>query len=250
MKSLLTSSLFSIAAFGLDAAHAFEHPACGTADEAACMLDAIWSAAEHLPAEKQNRLKAPFLETVAKSGDTLLLRHWQARLGADLRREKAVEPYARKKAKAALSRGNWTAFLRDARAGAQPFNIGRPEIMAEGARLAPDAPTRRRVVDAMFELAGRPIAASGLDRSFEQADFGHSLAELAMEACDLSSFDRAIALTADPESLRYALWRRRITGQAGALAGRIRADANSDDTHHVRLALDGYGPVLKLGYCN
>ncbi|WP_273241320.1 hypothetical protein [Hyphomonas atlantica corrig.] len=227
MKSLLTSSLFSIAAFGLDAAHAFEHPACGTADEAACMLDAIWSAAEHLPAEKQNRLKAPFLETVAKSGDTLLLRHWQARLGADLRREKAVEPYARKKAKAALSRGNWTAFLRDARAGAQPFNIGRPEIMAEGARHA-----------------------SGLDRSFEQADFGHSLAELAMEACDLSSFDRAIALTADPESLRYALWRRRITGQAGALAGRIRADANSDDTHHVRLALDGYGPVLKLGYCN
>ncbi len=191
------------------------------------MLDAIWSAAEHLPAEKQNRLKAPFLETVAKSGDTLLLRHWQARLGADLRREKAVEPYARKKAKAALSRGNWTAFLRDARAGAQPFNIGRPEIMAEGARHA-----------------------SGLDRSFEQADFGHSLAELAMEACDLSSFDRAIALTADPESLRYALWRRRITGQAGALAGRIRADANSDDTHHVRLALDGYGPVLKLGYCN
>ena len=110
MKSLLTSLLFSIAAFGLDAAHAFEHPACGTADEAACMLDAIWSAAEHLPAEKQNRLKAPFLETVAKSGDTLLLQHWQARLGADLRREKAVEPYARKKAKAALSRGNWTAF--------------------------------------------------------------------------------------------------------------------------------------------
>ena len=177
------------------------------------MLDAIWSAAEHLPAEKQNRLKAPFLETVAKSGDTLLLRHWQARLGADLRREKAVEPYARKKAKAALSRGNWTAFLRDARAGAQPFNIGRPEIMAEGARLAPDAPTRRRVVDAMFELAGRPIAASGLDRSFEQADFGHSLAELAMEACDLSSFDRAIALTADP-----SLYAMRCGG--GGLPGR------------------------------
>ena len=249
MKSFLTSLLLGFVFLGGGAANAFEHPDCGTADEAACMLDAIWSAAEHLSADKQNRLKAPFLETVAKSGDTQLLQRWQARLGADARRPSGGESYARKKARSALSQGDWTAFLRDAQAGAQPFNIGRPEIMAEGARLAPDTQTRRRVVDAMFGLAGRPIVGKGLDRSFEQADFGHALAELAMEACDLSDFDRAVALTADPDSLRYALWRRRITGQAGALAGRIRADANSDDTHHVRIALDGYGPVLKLGYC-
>ena len=104
-------------------------------------------------------------------------------------------------------------------------------------------------MDAMFDLAGPPQAASGLDRSFEQADFGYALAELSMEACDLATFDRAVALTADPDSLRYALWRRRIAGEAGALANRIRNDADPGDTHHVRTALDGYGPILQLGYC-
>ena len=149
----------------------------------------------------------------------------------------------------ALAEGDWDAFLRDARSGGRPYNIGRPEIMAAGARLAPNETVRRRVIETMYELAGPRQRASGLDRSFEQADFGYALAELAMEACDLSEFDRAVALTADPDSLRYALWRHRITGNAGVLASRIRREADADDTHHVRTALEGYGAILQRGYC-
>lgn len=213
------------------------------------MLDAIWVAATVLPKEKQARLARPFLETVSLSGDAHLIQEWRTRLGASVARRSSSIPYARQKAELALSAGDWDEFLRDARAGVRPFNIGRPEIMAEGARMAPNAAIRRRVMEAMFDLAGPRQQASGLDRSFEQADFGYALAELSMQTCDLGQFDRAIALTADPDSLRYALWRRRMTGNASALAGRIRQDANADDTHHVRTALEGYAPILENGYC-
>ena len=70
-----------------------------------------------------------------------------------------------------------------------------------------------------------------------------------MRDCRLAEFYRAVALTAAPESLRYALWRARITGGAGALAPDIRAGDGSDDTSHVRQALEGYGAILSLGYC-
>ena len=112
----------------------------------------------------------------------------------------------------ALAEGDWDAFLRDARSGGRPFNIGRPEIMAAGARLAPNETVRRRVIETMYELAGPRQRASGLDRAFEQADFGYALAELAM-------------------------------------ASRIRREADADDTHHVRTALEGYGAILQRGYC-
>ena len=104
----------------------------------------------------------------------------------------------------------------------------------------------------MFSLAGtadiRKISTISVN-AFERADFGHVLAERMMRDCRLAEFDRAVALTAAPESLRYALWRARITGGAGALAPDIRAGDGSDDTSHVRQALEGYGAILSLGYC-
>jgi hypothetical protein len=249
MKTMILALFVGLASLEAQPASALNEGSCDGSNEASCMLDAIWTAASVLPPDKQDRLARPFLETVSLSRDAALLRVWMARLGTPEPRRTSDTPYATQKAKVALAAGDWDAFLRDARAGVRPFNIGRPEIMAAGARMAPNAATRHRVIETMYELAGPRQQSSGLDRSFEQADFGYALAELSMEACDLAGFDRAVALTADPDSLRYALWRHRITGDAGALAVRIRSEADASDTHHVRTALEGYGPILQRGYC-
>ena len=249
MKTMIVVVLIGLTLFETGPANALDGQSCEGAEETACMLDAIWSAASVLPSDKQTRLARPFLEVVSMSRDVALKRAWRSRLAVPEPRQTTDTPYATEKARMALAEGDWDAFLRDARSGGRPFNIGRPEIMAAGARLAPNETVRRRVIETMYELAGPRQRASGLDRAFEQADFGYALAELAMEACDLAEFDRAVALTADPDSLRYELWRHRITGNAGVLASRIRREADADDTHHVRTALEGYGAILQRGYC-
>ena len=223
--------------------------ACQGPGEATCMFAAIWDAAGVLPAEKQARVQPVFLETVGRTGDAALLRSWQSRLGASARHRTPQIDYAGQQAEAVVAESGWSGFEQRARAGAAPFNIGRPEIMAAGVRLATDAATQRRLIDAMFELAQTKVTRGGLGDDFEKRDFGHALAELSMQRCDLASFDRAVALTAAPDSLRYALWRARITGNAGQLAARIRSEADADDTRHVRNALEGYGPIAALGYC-
>ncbi len=70
-----------------------------------------------------------------------------------------------------------------------------------------------------------------------------------MEDCDLAGFDRALPLTLEPEGLRYAFWRARITGEGAALAGRLRREGDGEDSRHVRGALEGYGAILQRGYC-
>jgi hypothetical protein len=224
-------------------------PACQGPGEATCMFEAIWEAAGVLPPEKQARVQAAFLETVGRTGDAALLQSWQSRFGASARHRTPQIDYAGQQAEAVVAESGWSGFEQRARAGAAPFNIGRPEIMAAGVRLATDAATQRRLIDAMFDLAQTKVTRGGLGDDFEKGDFGHALAELSMQRCDLASFDRAVALTAAPDSLRYALWRARITGNAGQLAARIRSEADADDTRHVRNALEGYGPIAALGYC-
>ena len=213
------------------------------------MFTAIWEAAGVLPPEKQARVQPVFLETVGQAGDAGLLRSWQSRLGAPAHHRTPQIDYAGQQAKAVVAETGWRGFEQRARAGAAPFNIGRPEIMAAGVRLASDPVIQRRLIDAMFDLARTKVTRGGLGDDFEKGDFGHVLAELAMQRCDLASFDQAVALTPAPGSLRYALWRSRITGNAGQLAARIRTEADADDTRHVRNALEGYGPVAALGYC-
>ena len=213
------------------------------------MLQAIWEAVDSFPADKRERLKPLFIETVALSGDTALLADWNARIGGEAAPYPHYPDYAREQAEAVLQETGWTGLLQRAQAGLPPFNTGRPERMAAAARLAPDAATRARVVTAMFDLAGPPQHDTGPPENFERGDFGHVLAELAMEDCDLATFDRALDLTLEPDGLRYAFWRARITGGAGSLASRVRREGVSDDTHTVRSAMEGYGVILKLGYC-
>lgn len=219
------------------------------AEESSCLLQAIWEAAATFPAQKRDRLKPLFLDTVALSGDAALLADWQDRLGGVAAPRETWPDYVGQQAEAVLQEAGWDGFLQRANAGLAPFNTGRPELLAAAARLAPDAVTRRKVTDTMFALAGSPQPVRKPMESFERGDFGHLLAELAMEDCDLAGFDRALALTLEPDGLRYAFWRARITGGAGALAHRVRIEGVAKDTRHVRAAMEGYGEILKRGYC-
>jgi len=240
--------LFLLLASPVTAAAADEACPAGRG-ERDCMLEAIWETASALPAEKQQRLKPVFLDTVALSGDTALLAAWQDRLGGVAAPRVPYPDYTSGQAEAVLRKAGWDGFLQQAQAGLPPFNIGRPELMAAGARLAPDAATRRRVTEAMFSLAGPPAASGHPLENFERGDFGHLLAELAMEDCDLAGFDRALPLTLEPEGLRYAFWRARITGEGAGLAARLRLEGAGEDSRHVRGALEGYGAILQRGYC-
>ena len=130
--------------------------------------------------------------------------------------------------------------------------MGRPEIMAAAVDLAPNSMERLRLIDMMFAFAGAPKPGTTGRISpddFERASLGHVLAEQMMKDCNLVAFDRARGLTAAPDSIRYELWRTRITGGAGTLAPKIRQGDGSDDTTFVRHVLEGYGPVLRQGYC-
>mgnify|MGYP003630657886 FL=1 len=246
---MLRAFLILCAGFSLGMTARADTPVCAGLGEQSCMFEAIWEAAAPLPPEKKARIQPFFLETVGQAGDAALLQHWQVRLGAPaIHRSPAID-YTADQARAVVNESGWDGFEQRARTGAVPFNTGRPEIMAAGVRLAPDAATRQRLTRAMFDLAQTKHTRGGMGDDFEKADFGHALAELSMLACDLNGFDRAVAMTAAPDSLRYALWRTRITGHAGALASRIRKEASADDTRHVRGALEGYAPVASLGYC-
>ena len=224
--------------------------ACGSGKaETECLLQAMWEAAAGFPAVKRDRLKPVFLDTVALSGDAALLATWQDRLGGVAASRPQYPDYVREQAEAVLQEAGWNGFLQRAQAGLPPFNTGRPELMAAGARLAPDVATRRKVVEAMFGLAGPPQKDRVPLENFERGDFGHVLAELAMEDCDLAGLDRALQLTLEPGGLRYAFWRARITGGAGALAPRVRSEGPGEDTGPVRAAMEGYGAILQRGYC-
>jgi hypothetical protein len=225
--------------------------ACPASGEAACLLDAAWAAALALPEQKLERVKPLFAPLAARLADPKAKAVWARRLGETGPRTAGAD-YARQTAETAIGELGWEAFLQRARDGLAPLHMGRPEIMGAAIELAPDAKQRARLVELMFTLAGAPkTLASGKarDNDFERADFGHVLADRMMRDCRLAEFDRAAAMTSDPDALRYKLWRARITGGAGALAGKIRAGDGSEDTSHVRQAIEGYGAVLELGYC-
>lgn len=215
------------------------------------MLDAAWQAAGLLPSDKQTRLKPAFAEITRGLQDQQLVSKWQMRLGQVPSRSPAPD-FAREQAEAAIAAYGWEGFFQRARLGQAPLNMGRPEIMAAAIDLAPNAMERLRLIDMMFSFAGVPKPGTTGQFSqddFERASFSHVLAEQMMKDCKLDEFDRARDRTAAPESIRYDLWRTRITGGAGKLAAQIRQGDGTDDTTFVRHALEGYGPILKHGYC-
>jgi hypothetical protein len=237
---------------GLGAAGAASAEACPAGGrEAPCMLEAAWTATEALPETKQARLKPLFAPLALGLKDAKSKAVWDARLG-DTGLDVEGTDYVRRTAETAIREYGWEGFLQRAREGLAPLHMGRPEIMAAAIELAPDSKQRARIIEMMFSLAGTPDSRviSGISvNAFERSDFGHVLADRMMRDCRLAEFDRAVDMTASPASLRYALWRARITGGAGALADDIRAADADGDTSHVRQALEGYGAILSLGYC-
>mgnify|MGYP005752311585 CR=1 FL=1 len=224
---------------------------CSGPAEASCMLDAAWQAAGLLPQDKQARLKPAFAEITRGLKDASLASKWQMRLGETPAPQPAPD-FARRQAEAAIAEFGWEGFFQKARLGEAPLNIGRPEIMGAAIDMAPNAMERLRLIDMMFSFAGvpKPGTMGQFSRDdFERASFAHVLAEQMMRDCKLDEFDRARDRTAAPESIRYELWRTRITGGAGTLAPKIRQGDGSDDTTFVRHVLEGYGPVLRQGYC-
>ncbi len=215
------------------------------------MLEAAWEAAVRLGPDKLARLRPAFAETVAISGNPGLAASWQVRL-AGVRPPSPPVNFARQTAEAAIAAHGWEGFFQRARQGHAPLNIGRPEIMAAAIDLAPNAIERQRLIDMMFSFAGAPkpgTAGRISPDDFERATFAHLLAEQMMRDCKLTGFRRARGLTSAPDSVRYALWDARITGGAGRLAGAVRRGDGTDDTRHVRQALEGYGAILAHGYC-
>lgn len=246
MKGVL---LFFTALLSAGPAMAAPGAPCPRDGEAACMVETIWAAAEVLPAEKRARLVQPVLHLVKTASDKKLLSTWETRLGEPISPAPRSYEYAGEQATFLLTDEGWDGFMQRARDRQAPFNIGRPEIMAAGVRQA-DTPKRARdLMDLMFTLARPNVSRGGGGDNFEQADFGHVLSELAMERCDLAAFDKAAAMTAQPDALRYTMWRARITGESDGLAPRILQQADADDTRHVRQAIEGYRAISTRGYC-
>ncbi len=213
-----------------------------------CVFAAIWDAAQSLPDKKRDRIVPAFMSVVVLQSDAELTAAWQRKLGP-APEKKTYPDYSKTRAQTVLDESGWDGFIQRARASAPPFNAGRPEIMAAGVGLADDEQTATRLIEVMFDLAKPKTTRGGLGDTYEMSDFGHVLAELAVKQCDVAQFDRAMNLTNAPESLRYALWRARITGEAELLIDRIRDEAIEDDTRHVRSALEGVTPLVRDGYC-
>lgn len=248
-----TPSVVLAAPVALDVATRFQATApeseCAGEPVDACLFAAIWDAAAPLPEKKRERIGPAFMSVVTLQPDQSLTAAWQRKLGAP--EPQPIYPdYSLERAQSVLKESGWEGFLSRARMSQPPFNAGRPEIMAAGVTLAPSEAVADRLMDTMFELAKPKTTRGGMGDRYEMSDFGHVLAELATRQCNLERFDRAVALTNAPDSLRYALWRARITGGADTLVPRIRDEAIEDDTRHVRSSLDGVAPLIQYGYCD
>lgn len=219
--------------------------------EAECLLEAAWAAAEQLGRTKLQRLRPAFAEAVAQSPDAALQDRWRPRLRGASPPAPPVN-FARETAEAAIAAHGWVGFLQRVRDGQPPVNVGRPEVLAAALDLAPNPDQRLLVIDMMTGFAGAPRPGS-TDRispdHFERATFAHVLTEQMMKDCRLTDFKRARGLTSAPGTIRYELWQARIEGGAGRLAGEIRRGDGTHDTRHVRQALEGIGAILALGYC-
>ncbi len=234
-------------------------PAHGAVCEAACLMDAIWSATRLLPEDKQARLIPDLAALIQVLPEPALRQAWSQRIRGALMTApvpSAVQApdYALETARAAIVAHGWEGFIDRAVRSAPPLNAGRPEIMAAGLALAPDAAARTELRDLMFRLAG-PSEPAGLQASrpgpefFERAAFGHVLAEQMMRDCDGPLFEQAMALMPSPVSIRTRFWSARIHGNAAALAEVVRPGDGRPDTGFVRQAIEGYRVILELGYC-
>ncbi len=219
------------------------------ADEASRILEAAWSATGALEPAKQDALKPALLETARRAGGDTMMQVWATRMGVQplpaAGRTAAYPDFGWKKAEKILLDQGVDALINFARQKRAPLHFGRGEALkAAGVHLIETQPgDARRVNLALLEIARSADP-------FERPGLADAAAELAMTRCDLSLLSDAVALSDDPDNIRYAFWRARITGDAVRLTGHIQTEAISDDTRFVRQVLSGYRAILDLGYCD
>lgn len=244
--TVLVLAAASLALAGL--AHARGEVTDCTASEAACVLDAAWSAALNLPDEKRQRLAPVFVEFAARAGGPDLMQAWADRLSqpaAGTVQDPAGYPdFGWTSARPVLDSHGVDGLIRFAREKRAPLQYGRSDaLLSAGKHLHGERPAEAlHLNQALLDLAD---AAS----DFEKPELTSAAQELAMYRCDLAMFDRATSTARKPLNLRQAFWRARISGGALDLLERVRAEADSEDTRHVRQVLDGYGAIVQLGYC-
>ena len=223
--------------------------ACPPEDEAACMMEAIWEAAGRLPPDRRTRVLPEFATLISALPDPAMRAAWTARTGGASAPVRGPD-YALMTAREVIAAHGWDGFIDRAVHASPPLNTGRPEIMAAARALAPDRKASEDLTSLMFSLAGSPEPARAGRAMFEQADFGHVLAEAMMQECRGDLFAAARRFTSAPDSIRYRLWSARISGGAGRLAGSVRLGDGTNDTAFIRQAIEGYRPVLERGYCD
>lgn len=212
--------------------------------EAACVLDAAWSASLILPLEKQERLAPAFLEIAVLSEQPDLIEKWESRFGQSARPAPSYPDYGWQRAGPIIREHGVDGLIEVAMKRQDPLSFGRADVLlSAGIRLRDEDPAAAlRLNEALFSLI---TTAS----SFEKPNLAHAAAELAMSRCDMDLLSRAVALTDAPKNLRYAFWRARLTGGIDPLISRVRSIENDEDTRDVRRVLDGYRAILEFGYC-
>ncbi len=240
LRAFIVSLLLSVAA-----PFAVAQADTCTKTEAACVLDAAWSAALVLPQEKQERLYSAFLEIAVMTGEPDVLNKWETRFGQTAQPAPAYEDYGWQQAEPILKRSGIDGLLAEVSRSNSPLGVGRADaLLAAGRHFAETNPNAAgRLFEALFGLI-KPAS------KFERPSLAHAAAELAMIRCDAEALDKSLAYTDAPRNLRYAFWRARIEGNGIELLTRIRNIDNDQDTRDVRRVLDGYRAILELGYCN
>ena len=213
--------------------------------EAACVLDAAWSASLVLAEEKRDRLMPAFLEIAALSDDSKLLTFWESRFARTAEPLAPYPDYGWEKAGPILEQSGVDGLIERARSRQAPLSFGRTDaLLSAGKHLRLEQPVAaQKINQTLIDLS-----ASASD--FERPILAHAATELAMVRCDMPMFREAIALTDAPQNLRYAFWNARIEGGAIDLLNRVRSIDNDQDTRDVRRVLDGYRAILDFGYCD
>ncbi|MEO1659940.1 MAG: hypothetical protein AAFR51_03045 [Pseudomonadota bacterium] len=239
LRSFLLSLTLSITALSAVA----QADTCAKS-EAACVLDAAWSAALVLPQEKQERLYDAFLEIAVMTGETEVVEKWETRFGLSARPVQPYQDYGWQKAQPILQRAGVDGLIEEISRADSDLAIGRADaLLAAGRYFAPsDANAARRLFDALFGLI-KPAS------KFERPSLAHAAAELAMVRCDAEALEKSLSYTDAPRNIRYAFWRARINGDGLSLLTRIRNIDNDQDTRDVRRVLDGYRAIIEFGYC-
>jgi hypothetical protein len=234
----ILSLIFSVCVSATTAAQA-----CDKA-EAACILDAAWTAALVLPEDKRNQLAAPFLELAVLTDDAELVSTWETRFGQSSDIVQTYPDYGWQTAEPLLASGGVDDLITRAEQRQPPLSFGRSDVLLSAGKhyRRSDTAIALRLNQALMSLLRSASA-------FERPSVAHAAAELAMARCDADLLAEAIAQTDAPNNIRYAFWRARITGDGRSLLSKVRAIDSDEDTREVRRVLDGYRAILEMGYC-